>query len=85
VKGLVEKPKPEAAPSTFAIVGKYILPRSIFDVLPSVGASHGGEQRIIDALISQLGTMPVYGYIFEGKRFDTGTPEGYKEAVVGLG
>jgi len=85
IKGLVEKPKPEDAPSTFGIVGKYILPASIFDVLPNVGASHGAEIRIIDALIAGLGTLPVYGYVFEGDRYDTGTPEGYREAVVTLG
>ena len=98
IRGLVEKPKPEDAPSTLGIVGKYILPRSIFDVLPDVGSSHGGptasasgglrgasEIRIIDALIAQLGTLPIYGCVFEGTRYDTGTPEGYREAVMGLG
>lgn len=79
---LVEKPSPEKAPSTLGIVGKYIIPRSFFDVLPSVGAGHGGEVRLIDALIAQLGSIEIYGYVFEGKRYDTGTPEGYREAVV---
>ncbi len=85
VTGMVEKPKPEEAPSTLAIVGKYIVPRTIIDALPDVGASHGGEIRLIDALISKLGTVPIYGYEFKGKRLDTGTPEGYKEAVMLLG
>ena len=85
VKGLVEKPSPEEAPSTLGIVGRYILPKSIFEVLPETAASHGGEIRIIDALIAKLGDLPVYGYVFEGRRFDTGTPEGYKEAVGALG
>jgi UTP--glucose-1-phosphate uridylyltransferase len=78
VKGLVEKPKPEDAPSTLGIVGKYLIPRSTFETLPSVGASHGGEIRLIDALIAQLGSIEIYGYEFEGKRLDTGRPEGYK-------
>jgi UTP--glucose-1-phosphate uridylyltransferase len=85
IRGLVEKPAPEVAPSTLGIVGKYLLPRSTFDVLPDVGASHGGEIRIIDALISQLEHIPIYGYEFEGQRLDTGRPEGYKEAVRVLG
>ena len=85
VQALVEKPAPEKAPSTLGVVGKYLIPRSTFDVLPKVGASHGGEIRIIDALIEQLPAIPIYGYEFEGKRFDTGRPEGYKEAVRFLG
>ncbi len=85
VKGLVEKPKPEDAPSTLGIVGEYLIPHSTFNILPSVGASHGGEIRLIDALIAQLDTIDIYGYEVEGKRLDTGTPEGYKEAVQILG
>lgn len=85
VKGLVEKPKPTDAPSTLGIVGKYLIPCSTFDVLPTVAGTHGGEIRLIDALIAQLQTTPIYGYEFEGKRYDTGTPEGYKEAVKDLG
>ena len=85
IKGLVEKPEPDAAPSTLGIVGKYLIPKSTFNVLPTVGSSHGGEIRLIDALIAQLKDMPIYGYEFEGKRYDTGTPDGYKEAVQALG
>lgn len=86
ITGLVEKPKPEEAPSTLGIVGKYIIPRSTFDVLPTVGSSHGGEIRLIDALIEQNNQgAPIYGTEFEGTRLDTGTPEGYKEAMRILG
>lgn len=85
VKGLVEKPAPENAPSTLGIVGKYLIPRSTFDILPSVGAGHGGEIRLIDALIAQVNDTPIYGYEFTGTRLDTGRPEGYKEAVRVLG
>lgn len=86
VTGLVEKPKPEDAPSTLGVVGKYIIPKSTFDVLPQVAGSHGGEIRLIDALMAQLkaGTK-IYGYEVEGTRLDTGTPEGYKKAVMMLG
>jgi len=85
VGGLVEKPKPEEAPSTLGIVGKYIVPKSTFDVLPAVKNGQGGEIRLIDALIAQKEDIAIYGWEFEGKRLDTGRPEGYKEAVQLLG
>jgi len=81
LRNMVEKPKPKDAPSTLGIVGRYILPRAIFDTLPEIGAGHGGEIRIIDALMKGLDSIPIYGYECEGKRLDTGTPEGYAEAV----
>lgn len=85
ITNLVEKPKPEEAPSTLGIVGKYIIPKSTFDVLPTVSAGHGGEIRLIDALIAQKEHIAIYGCAFDGKRLDTGRPEGYKEAVQLLG
>jgi len=97
IKTLVEKPKPEDAPSNLGIVGKYIVPKSVFELLQKIeGGNHGSsprsgaglttgsEIRLIDALIKRNG-LQVYGYIFDGTRFDTGTPEGYKEAVRVLG
>lgn len=82
VKGLVEKPKAEEAPSTLAIVGRYIIPKSTFDVLPTVESGHGGEIRLIDALIKQLHDgMAIYGYECDGIRLDTGRPEGYQRAI----
>ncbi|HAI97928.1 TPA: UTP--glucose-1-phosphate uridylyltransferase [Candidatus Peribacteria bacterium] len=81
LKGMVEKPLPSEAPSTLGIVGRYLIPRSTFAVLPTIAASHGGEIRLIDALTAQLGTIPIHGYECEGKRLDTGTPKGYAEAV----
>ena len=81
VRGLVEKPHPDDAPSTLGIVGRYLIPRRTFDVLPEVAAGHGGEIRLIDALLEILDTAHIFGYECEGKRLDTGTPEGYKEAV----
>jgi UTP--glucose-1-phosphate uridylyltransferase len=85
VSGLVEKPKPEDAPSTLGIVGKYIIPRSTVAMLPDVAAGQGGEIRLIDALAAQLGLTGIYGYECEGTRIDTGTPEGYKKAMELLG
>ncbi len=91
VTGLVEKPAPSAAPSTLGIVGKYLIPRSTFAVLPTLqhngnpACPAGREIRIIDALIAQVRDIPIYGYQVEGIRLDTGRPEGYKEAVRVLG
>jgi UTP--glucose-1-phosphate uridylyltransferase len=86
VKGLVEKPKPADAPSTLGIVGKYIIPRSIFAKLRSIEkGSKDGEVRLIDALIAAKDSVDIYGCIVEGTRLDTGHPEGYKEAVKMLG
>lgn len=91
VTGLVEKPDPSAAPSTLGIVGKYLIPRSTFHVLTKImeevagpafaEASAGKEIRLVDAFLRQLPDTPIYGYEVEGKRIDTGTPEGYREAV----
>lgn len=85
IKGLVEKPKPEDAPSTLGIIGKYLVPKSVFNVLHEIESGHGGEIRLIDALIHRLDSVPIYGVEMVGKRLDTGTPEGYKEAVRILG
>lgn len=81
VRGLVEKPQPADAPSTYGIVGRYIIPKSTIDLLPTVTSGHGGEIRLIDALIKQLGNEHIYGYECEGIRLDTGHPEGYRDAV----
>ena len=60
----------------------YIIPKTTIDVLPEVEAGHGGEIRLIDALIKQLeGGMPIYGYECDGIRLDTGRPEGYQRAI----
>lgn len=91
ITGLVEKPAPRAAPSTLGIVGKYLIPRSTFSVLPQLqhngnpACPAGREIRIIDALTLQVKEVPIYGYQVEGVRLDTGRPEGYKEAVRVLG
>ncbi|NOS66986.1 MAG: UTP--glucose-1-phosphate uridylyltransferase [Candidatus Peribacteraceae bacterium] len=93
VTTLVEKPKPENAPSNLGIVGKYIIPQSVFGLLhrieegshPSAPLRTSSEIRLIDALMTGAGVIDIYGYVFEGQRLDTGTPEGYKEAVKVLG
>jgi len=85
VKGLVEKPDPARAPSTLGIVGRYLIPHSVLATLPKVRAGKDGEIRLIDALISQMKTLPVYALECSGTLQDTGTPEGYAQAVKVLG
>ena len=85
VTGLVEKPKRDEAPSNLAVVGRYVLPASIFDAIQRTGPGSGGEIQLTDAMALLLAEgTPVYGVVFRGVRYDTGTPAGYLEAVVQL-
>lgn len=85
VTGLVEKPKPEQAPSRYAVVGRYVLPATIFDAIRRTGPGSGGEIQLTDAMATLLdeGT-PVHGVVYRGTRYDTGMPLGYLQAVVQL-
>lgn len=82
VSGLVEKPKPEEAPSNIAVVGRYILQPSIFKAIEDTAEGAGGEIQLTDAIAKQLEKESVYAYEFEGKRFDCGSKLGYLEATV---
>ena len=84
VKGLVEKPKPEDAPSTWGIVGRYVLTPGIFGCIESTTPGAGGEIQITDAIQRLLDREPVYAYAFEGDRFDTGNPVGLLRASVAV-
>jgi len=80
--GIVEKPKPEKAPSTLAVVGRYILTPRIFALLEEVQAGAGGEIQLTDAIAKLLGEEKVLAYEFEGKRYDCGSKLGYLQATV---
>jgi UTP--glucose-1-phosphate uridylyltransferase len=80
VKGMVEKPKPEDAPSNLAIIGRYILTPKIFDILSNTGKGAGGEIQLTDAMVTLMETQPVFGYRFEGERFDCGSKAGFQKA-----
>jgi UTP--glucose-1-phosphate uridylyltransferase len=82
---LVEKPKAEDAPSTLAIIGRYVLPPEIFDALRGTTAGAGGEIQLTDAMrrLCSAGT-PVHGVVFRGRRYDTGDRLDYVKAVVQL-
>ena len=82
VKGFVEKPKAEVAPSTLSIIGRYILPPSIFTALEKGIVGAGGEIQITDAMADILNTEKFYGVRFEGTRFDCGSKAGFLEAQI---
>jgi UTP--glucose-1-phosphate uridylyltransferase len=85
LRGMVEKPKPADAPSNLAVVGRYILTPRIFDLLEETQAGAGGEIQLTDAIARLLLEEPVYGYEFEGQRFDCGSKLGYLQATVHYG
>ena len=82
VQNLVEKPKPEDAPSNLAIIGRYILTPAIFEMLDSTPLGAGGELQLTDGLKNLLKKEKIYGYSFEGKRHDTGDKLGFLKATV---
>ena len=81
VHSMVEKPKPEDAPSNLAIIGRYILTPDIFDLIAKTEPGKGGEIQITDALMKQAQDGCVIAYKFKGKRFDCGSVEGYIDAT----
>ena len=84
VHGVVEKPKPDVAPSTLAIVGRYILQPSIFELLETTRAGTGGEIQLTDGIAALIGKEKVQAFRYEGKRYDCGSKEGFLEANVEL-
>jgi UTP--glucose-1-phosphate uridylyltransferase len=85
VTGLVEKPPPGQAPSNLAVIGRYVLPPTIFDAIRRTKPGSGGEIQLTDAMQLLLEDgVPVHGIVFRGVRYDTGVPMGYLQAVVQL-
>lgn len=82
IEDMVEKPLPEQAPSNLAVIGRYILTPTIFEALASTTAGAGGEIQLTDGLRRLLAKEPIYGYIFEGKRYDAGDKLGFLQATV---
>jgi UTP--glucose-1-phosphate uridylyltransferase len=85
VQDIVEKPKPEVAPSHLGVVGRYILTPRIFKLLKETGRGAGGEIQLTDGIAAMLKHEKVYGYEFEGVRYDCGSKEGYLRATVEYG
>jgi UTP--glucose-1-phosphate uridylyltransferase len=82
--GIVEKPRPEAAPSRLAVVGRYLLTARIFGLIRQQSAGAGGEIQLTDAIARLLKEEPVLAYRFEGRHFDCGAKLGYLQASVTL-
>jgi UTP--glucose-1-phosphate uridylyltransferase len=82
VDQIVEKPKPSAAPSNLAVVGRYLLTPRIFHHLERIGEGAGGEIQLTDGIARLMRDEAVYAYKFEGKRFDCGNKLGYLQATV---
>lgn len=82
IRNMVEKPKASEAPSNLAIIGRYVLTPEIFDAIDSIEPGSGGEIQLTDALKHLLRNRPIYGYKFEGTRYDAGDKLGFLKATV---
>ncbi|ODS62295.1 MULTISPECIES: UTP--glucose-1-phosphate uridylyltransferase GalU [unclassified Arenimonas] len=82
IAGIVEKPRPEDAPSTLAVVGRYVLSGSIFELLRKTRPGAGGEIQLTDAIAALLERERALAYRFEGRRFDCGSRIGLVEATI---
>ncbi|HVE74517.1 MAG TPA: UTP--glucose-1-phosphate uridylyltransferase GalU [Mycobacteriales bacterium] len=84
VTRLVEKPPVDQAPSNLAVIGRYVLSPAIFEVLRHTEPGRGGEIQLTDAMQELIGTEPMHGVVFRGRRYDTGDRLDYLKAVVQL-
>ena len=82
---IVEKPKPDKAPSTLAVVGRYLLTGAIFEDLAKIGKGAGGEIQLTDGIARLMQREAIYSFEFEGKRYDCGSKLGYLQATVEYG
>jgi UTP--glucose-1-phosphate uridylyltransferase len=82
IRSIVEKPKPSAAPSNLAVVGRYVLTPAIFEHLERIGVGSGGEIQLTDGIAALMAEEAVYAYRFTGKRYDCGSKLGYLQATV---
>ena len=85
VQGIVEKPMPEKAPSTLAVVGRYVLTNRIFGCLEKLGTGAGGEIQLTDGIEALMQYETVLSYRYQGRRFDCGSKLGYLQASVEIG
>ncbi len=82
VKGLVEKPKPEVAPSNLSIIGRYVLVPEVIGYLARMDRGAGNEVQLTDAMARLIGQVPFHGLRYEGRRFDCGDKVGFLEAQI---
>jgi len=84
ITAIVEKPPPSEAPSNLGVVGRYILPPRVFDLLAAGKRGAGGEIQLTDAIAGLLADTSVYAYEFTGKRYDCGSKQGFLQATVDI-
>jgi UTP--glucose-1-phosphate uridylyltransferase len=82
IRNLVEKPKAEDAPSNLAIIGRYVLTPEVFNSIEAIEPGSGGELQLTDGLKHMLRSRPIYGYRFDGTRYDAGDKQGFLRATV---
>ena len=85
ISAIVEKPAPALAPSTLAVVGRYLLPGRVFEILEHTGRGKGGEIQLTDAIAELLQETTLIAHRFKGTRYDCGSKFGYLQATVALG
>ncbi len=85
VNAIVEKPQPDVAPSTLAVVGRYVLSNKIFDYLETLGQGAGGEIQLTDGIAALMQAEKVLAYRYDGQRYDCGSKLGYLKAMVAMG
>jgi UTP--glucose-1-phosphate uridylyltransferase len=85
IRSIVEKPDPESAPSTLAVVGRYVLDARIFGCLEGIGKGAGGEIQLTDGIAALMRTDRVLAYRYAGQRYDCGSKLGYLKATVAMG
>ena len=85
VSGIVEKPEADVAPSTLAVVGRYVLSGRIFDHLENLGAGTGGEIQLTDGIAALMKAERVLAYRYDGTRYDCGSKLGYLKATMAMG
>jgi UTP--glucose-1-phosphate uridylyltransferase len=86
VRAMVEKPRPEDAPSNLAVIGRYILTPNVMDTLDGQGRGAGGEVQLTDAIAAEISAnRGVWGYRFRGQRYDCGSKAGFLQATVAFG
>jgi len=85
VSGIVEKPQPDVAPSTLAVVGRYVLTAKIFSYLENIGAGSGGEIQLTDGIAALMASERVLACRYDGQRYDCGSKLGYLKAMTAMG
>ncbi|MDZ5634034.1 UTP--glucose-1-phosphate uridylyltransferase GalU [Janthinobacterium sp. GMG1] len=85
VSAIVEKPAPEEAPSTLAVVGRYVLTSRIFNHLENIGTGAGGEIQLTDGIAALMREERVLAYRYQGQRYDCGSKLGYLKAMTAMG